>query len=455
MGTVLRRPATTPLAAAALLLLLILLFGMLLTTPWRLAEALPPASGPAVSQCNDQADAGATTTTCDITITNIITYNADGTSTTAATIVKTVDGVATTTTATAPITEIHQCNQAGMGGASTVACTSTITNMITGAPASNPAASTINQCNPAMAATTTCTATPAGPNSTGGYQSIGQCNNSGATGTVTCTATAGVASDSAPTVTIDQCNRSATMGASTLTCTATVTNTFACMGMTPLLANGACFPPGGSTSSTSIPGGSTSTTGTAPTTTVATTATTTPSTPTTGAASSPTTVSTGGGTTGTPGGATLTSSLNPTPSGQPVVFTFTVVGPASPTLGSVTFFDGSTRLSTVLLAGSQATFATSNLTAGDHDITARFTQAGSNNTSRWATIRQTVAAVVTSPASTPPRTPSGMPETGDWTGSTGLLLLLLALVTRFALSRTVGSDIGDPARREHPSGLNS
>ena len=151
MGAVLRRPATTPLAATALMVLLILLFGVLLTTPWRPAEALAPASGPSVSQCNDQADAGATTTTCDITITNIITYNADGTSTTAATIVKTVDGVATTTTATAPITEIHQCNQAGKGGASTVTCTSTITNMITGAPASNPAASTINQCNPAMA----------------------------------------------------------------------------------------------------------------------------------------------------------------------------------------------------------------------------------------------------------------------------------------------------------------
>ena len=440
MGAVLRRPASTPLAATALVVLFILLFGVLLTTPWRLAEALAPASGPSVSQCNDQADAGATTTTCDITITNIITYNTDGTSTTAATIVKTVDGVATTTTATLPITEIHQCNQAGKGGASTVTCTSTITNMITGAPASNPAASTITQCNLATGATITCTATPAGPNSTGGYQSIGQCNNSGATGTVTCTATAGVASDSAPTVTIDQCNGSATMGASTLTCTATVTNTFACVGMTPLLANGACFPPGGSTSSTSTPGGSTSTTGAAPTTTVATTVTTTPSTPTTRPASSPTTAATGDGTAGTPSGATLTSSLNPTPGGQPVVFTFTVVGPGSPTSGNVTFFDGNTRLGTVLLTGGQATFATSNLTAGEHAITGRFAEAGSTNMTRSATIRQTVAADVTSPGRTAARSPAGIPETGDWTASTGLILLLLALVARFALRRTAVSD---------------
>ena len=33
-----------------------------------------------------------------------------------------------------------------------------------------------------------------------------------------------------------------------------------------------------------------------------------------------------------------------------------------------------------------------------------------------------------------------MPETGDWTGSTGLLLLLLALVARLALRMTAGSD---------------
>lgn len=431
MRTALRRPGTKLSATAVLALLPVILSGVLLATTSGAAAALAPANGPPVSQCNDLADAGATTTTCDITITNLITYNADGTSTTASTIVTTVDGVANTTTATSPITDIHQCNQAGKGGASTVTCTSTITNVITGAPASDPASSTINQCNPAMGSTRTCTATPAGPNATGGYQAIGQCNNSGATGTVTCTATAGVASDAAPTGTIDQCNGSATTGASTLTCTATVTNTFNCVGSTPLLANGACFPATGSTTSTTAATGATPTTGVSPTTSVATTPTTAGSTPSTGDATAPTIATTGGGTTGTPGGATLVSSGGPSSLGEVVVFTFTLVGPGSPTTGNVTFFDGSTRLGTVLLSGGQATFATSNLTAGNHAITARFAEAGSSSTSRSAGIRQTVTASL---GATSALTPSALPATG---GRTSLALGLLFLVAGFALRRTV------------------
>ena len=422
-----------------LVLMLIFAAGVFVVLPR--AAAAAPVPGPSVSQCNDQADTGATTTTCDITITNVITYNADGTSTTASTIVATVDGVANTTTATSPITEIHQCNQAGKGGASTVTCTSTITNKIIGAPASNPVGSTINQCNPAMSSTTTCTATPAGPNATGGYQAIDQCNNSGATGTVTCTATAGVASDSAPRVTIDQCNGSARAGASTLTCTATVTNMFTCVGTPTVLENGACFP--GTASSTSTVAGSTHTTSVTPTTAAPTTSTgvtTTPTaglTPTTGSASPPATVAPGGGTPATPGGATLVSSRSPSALGQVVVFTFTVVRPGSPTTGNVTFFDGSTRLGAVLLAGGQATFAISELTAGDHAITARFAEAGSNSAVRSAAIRQTVTGGA-SAGITSSRTPSGLAATGGRSASIGLALGLLGLVTRFALRRTVG-----------------
>jgi hypothetical protein len=70
------------------------------------------------------------------------------------------------------------------------------------------------------------------------------------------------------------------------------------------------------------------------------------------------------------------------------VFTFTVVGPGSPTIGNVTFSDGSIRLGTVLLAGGQATFATSNLTAGDHAITAHLAEAGSTITTRSAIDRR-------------------------------------------------------------------
>jgi hypothetical protein len=128
----------------------------------------------------------------------------------------------------------------------------------------------------------------------------------------------------------------------------------------------------------------------------------------------------------------VVSSPNPSAFGQVVVFTFTVVGPGPPTTGSVTFFDASTRLGTVLLAGGQATFASSDLTAGDHAISARFAEAGSTTTIRSAQIRHTV----TGGASAGITSRSGLASTGGWTASIGLALGLLGLVTRFALRRT-------------------
>lgn len=67
---------------------------------------------------------------------------------------------------------------------------------------------------------------------------------------------------------------------------------------------------------------------------------------------------------------TLTSSPNPSYTGQSVTFTATVT-PSGPT-GTVTFFDGATSLSTVALAGGSASYPTSALTAGTHSITATY-----------------------------------------------------------------------------------
>jgi hypothetical protein len=71
---------------------------------------------------------------------------------------------------------------------------------------------------------------------------------------------------------------------------------------------------------------------------------------------------------------TLMSSLNPAASGQSVTFTAAVAGTTTNTplpTGSVTFFDGTTTLTTVTLNGSaKATFTTSSLSAGSHSITA-------------------------------------------------------------------------------------
>src|SRR5205085_2418679 len=78
---------------------------------------------------------------------------------------------------------------------------------------------------------------------------------------------------------------------------------------------------------------------------------------------------------------TVTSSLNQTLAGQPVVLTATVnvVPPASGTpAGAVTFVDGTTTLATVTLnASRQVTMTTSALSVGTHSIAARY--AGSTN----------------------------------------------------------------------------
>ena len=71
----------------------------------------------------------------------------------------------------------------------------------------------------------------------------------------------------------------------------------------------------------------------------------------------------------------LTSSVNPSTVGQSVTFTATVTTPGggvSPT-GTVTFFDGSTPLGTQTLnGGGVATYATSTLANGAHQITATY-----------------------------------------------------------------------------------
>jgi hypothetical protein len=70
---------------------------------------------------------------------------------------------------------------------------------------------------------------------------------------------------------------------------------------------------------------------------------------------------------------TLTSAPNPSPFGQPVVFTARVnpnaVGAGVPT-GTVTFFDGTTAIGTATLVAGVAEFATAALSLGCHSVTA-------------------------------------------------------------------------------------
>jgi hypothetical protein len=91
----------------------------------------------------------------------------------------------------------------------------------------------------------------------------------------------------------------------------------------------------------------------------------------------------------------LTSSANPSQSGQPVTFTATVSpvspGAGTPT-GTVTFSDGSTTLGTGSLSNGTATFSTSSLSVGTHNITATYGGDGNFTGSTSNTVAQSVTS---------------------------------------------------------------
>ncbi|HTT33968.1 MAG TPA: Ig-like domain repeat protein [Methylomirabilota bacterium] len=91
----------------------------------------------------------------------------------------------------------------------------------------------------------------------------------------------------------------------------------------------------------------------------------------------------------------LTSSANPSSSGQNVTFTATVssASPGTPT-GTVTFLDGATSLGTSTLnASAQATFSTSSLSLGSHSITAQYGGDANFSSSTSSALAQVVNSV--------------------------------------------------------------
>jgi hypothetical protein len=75
----------------------------------------------------------------------------------------------------------------------------------------------------------------------------------------------------------------------------------------------------------------------------------------------------------------IVSSVNPSKVGQKVKFTATVTSPTATPTGKVAFMDGSTVLGTGVLTRGNASYITSTLSAGSHNITAVY--AGNANIS--------------------------------------------------------------------------
>jgi hypothetical protein len=87
----------------------------------------------------------------------------------------------------------------------------------------------------------------------------------------------------------------------------------------------------------------------------------------------------------------LISSVNPAALAAPVTFTATVTASGPTPTGSVTFFDGATSLGVISLNGSGvATYTTSTLTGGSHNITAVYSGSSVNAASTSAILVETI-----------------------------------------------------------------
>jgi large repetitive protein len=92
----------------------------------------------------------------------------------------------------------------------------------------------------------------------------------------------------------------------------------------------------------------------------------------------------------------ISSSANPSASGQSVAFTATVAPQGAPgtATGTVTFSDGGTTLATQPLSGGIATLSSAALSVGSHSITANY-NGDANNQASSATLTQVVSAAGT------------------------------------------------------------
>ena len=86
----------------------------------------------------------------------------------------------------------------------------------------------------------------------------------------------------------------------------------------------------------------------------------------------------------------VVSSLNPSTTGKLVKFTATVASPTTTPTGTVTFMDGSTVLGTETLARGKASYSTSTLSAGTHNVTAVYEGNADCAASTSAVLLQTV-----------------------------------------------------------------
>ena len=207
-------------------------------TPETLIEAAAIITAGELQQCNDMNTGAATYLTCDVTVVNNLNLETgeDSSSvtvrecTTAPGVDPTPADCTTSTTDYDELTTtVTQCNGSANAGGSTVKCTVTIINNITGEATVTPI--TVNQCNgsgeggvtPAGADPLNCSPYPASTTNAVITQCNGSVNGGGAEKRVTCTVADNSTTSAALPVTVDQCNGTANGGGSNLTCDVAIT----------------------------------------------------------------------------------------------------------------------------------------------------------------------------------------------------------------------------------------
>ena len=117
----------------------------------------------------------------------------------------------------------------------------------------------------------------------------------------------------------------------------------------------------------------------------------------------------------------LTSSVNPSVFGQSVTFTATVTSAGGVPTGNVQFKDGGQSLGTGALSGGVATLTRSNLTVGDHSITAVYIGNANFDTSTSPVLTQTINRASTATAVTSSANPSVFGQSVTFTATVSVI----------------------------------
>jgi DNA-binding beta-propeller fold protein YncE len=143
---------------------------------------------------------------------------------------------------------------------------------------------------------------------------------------------------------------------------------------------------------------------------------------------------------------TLTSSLNPSTSGDAITLTATV-SPGTAT-GSITFKDGTTEIGTITLSHGTAVLVTSSLTTDSHVLTAVYGTGSNSLGSTSDVLTQTVTAPPAPPTSSASSSAPAAPSGGGGGGSRRAAAPLL-------VSPTVTSSASSSSSTVHPAATSS